>query len=59
MMGSLSPAAESDGDSIASPYPRISRHRTRHGRTEAMSSTTNATRPSSFTLRYFLLAAML
>lgn len=41
--------------STASAVPRISTQRTRHGATEAMSSTTNATFPLSRMLRNFWL----
>jgi hypothetical protein len=58
MIGAV-PFSASAGASMASAYPRISTHRTRQGRIEAMSSTTNATRPLSAMLRNFRLAAML
>ena len=59
MMAPCTGAAESAGAAIASACPRISTQRTRHGSTEAMSSTTNAARPLSATFRNLRLAVML
>src|ERR1700729_3120604 len=57
MVGPACPGSVSAGSVSASASPRISRHRTRHGSTEAMSSTTNAARPFSATLRNLRLPA--
>ncbi len=53
-----SSAAPCVGLSACSAVPRISRHRTRHGSREAMSSTTKATLLLCARLRYFWLADM-
>ncbi len=59
MIGPCTGAVEPAGAVIASACPRISTQRTRHGSTEAMSSTTKAARPLAATLRNLRLAAML